>query len=245
MRRVTCPGLRRSGHPAPVQLAAWPVWALARGFRGVHAAGRASELFDRLRGLRGRLRGGLFLRGACRGRASELFDWLRGLPDAHELAHLCDVYTYTTIIAQCGSHQQLRKALELVAEMRGHGIQCNVHTYSALMNVCIKARLGPAWQRGLLISPSCLYLPEGPSAAAAAGPCSDARHAVLGLTGNSTLCWGSMLRGWACPDAFGVATTCVRRAERANVVTCDRRTSWSWRWTCTDSCCARAARPTW
>jgi pentatricopeptide repeat domain-containing protein 1 len=50
------------------------------------------------------------------------------------------VYTYTTIISQCGSHQQLRKALELVAEMRGHGIQCNVHTYSALMNVCIKAR---------------------------------------------------------------------------------------------------------
>ena len=76
-------------------------------------------------------------------RASELFDWLRGLPDAHELAHLCDVYTYTTIISQCGSHQQLRKALELVAEMRGHGIQCNVHTYSALMNVCIKARAPP------------------------------------------------------------------------------------------------------
>lgn len=71
-------------------------------------------------------------------RASELFDWLRGLPENHELAHLCDVYTYTTIISQCGSHQQLRKALELVAEMRGHGVMCNVHTYSALMNVCIK-----------------------------------------------------------------------------------------------------------
>ena len=51
---------------------------------------------------------------------------------------LCDVYTYTTLISQCGSHQQLRKALELVAEMRGRGIACNVHTYSALMNVCIK-----------------------------------------------------------------------------------------------------------
>ncbi|CAL8469671.1 g9212 [Coccomyxa elongata] len=72
-------------------------------------------------------------------RASELFDWLRSLPENHELAHLCDVYTYTTIISQCGSHQQLRKALELVAEMRGHGVVCNVHTYSALMNVCIKA----------------------------------------------------------------------------------------------------------
>lgn len=72
-------------------------------------------------------------------RAAELFDWLRGLPEGHELGHLCDVYTYTTIISQCGSHQQLRKALELVAEMRGRGIACNVHTYSALMNVCIKA----------------------------------------------------------------------------------------------------------
>ncbi len=71
-------------------------------------------------------------------REAELFDWLRGLAEGHELAHLCDVYTYTTLISQCGSHQQLRKALELVAEMRGRGISCNVHTYSALMNVCIK-----------------------------------------------------------------------------------------------------------
>lgn len=69
----------------------------------------------------------------------EVFDWLRGLEDGHELVCLCDVYTYTTMISQCGSHQQLRRALELVAEMRGRGIACNVHTYSALMNVCIKA----------------------------------------------------------------------------------------------------------
>lgn len=81
-------------------------------------------------------------------RAAELFDWLRGQTEGHELAHLCDVYTYTTIISQCGSHQQLRKALELVAEMRGRGISCNVHTYSALMNVCIKVRRieGSGWQ---------------------------------------------------------------------------------------------------
>ena len=46
--------------------------------------------------------------------------------------------TYTTMISQCGTQQQLRRALELVAEMRSRGIQCNVHTYSALMNVCIK-----------------------------------------------------------------------------------------------------------
>lgn len=69
----------------------------------------------------------------------EVFDWLRNLDDTHELTCLCDVYTYTTMISQCGSHQQLRRALELVAEMRGRGVACNVHTYSALMNVCIKA----------------------------------------------------------------------------------------------------------
>ncbi|KAK9831377.1 hypothetical protein WJX81_007406 [Elliptochloris bilobata] len=72
-------------------------------------------------------------------RAAELFDWLRQLPETHELAHLCDVYTYTTAISHCGSHQQLRKALEMIAEMRSRGIPRNVHTFSALMNVCIKA----------------------------------------------------------------------------------------------------------
>lgn len=72
-------------------------------------------------------------------RAVEIFDWLRNLGDSHELSRLCDVYTYTTMISQCGSHHQLRRALELVAEMRSKGISCNVHTYSALMNVCIKA----------------------------------------------------------------------------------------------------------
>lgn len=71
-------------------------------------------------------------------RAAELFDWLRSLPADHQLAKLADLYTYTTIISQCGGHQQLRRALELVAEMRGRGIEANIHTYSALMSVCVK-----------------------------------------------------------------------------------------------------------
>jgi len=45
---------------------------------------------------------------------------------------------YTTAINNAGQAQQLRRALELVGEMRTRGIPCNVHTYSALMNVCIK-----------------------------------------------------------------------------------------------------------
>lgn len=71
-------------------------------------------------------------------RSIEIFDWIRGLEESNDLYWLADVFTYTTMIAQCGSHQYLRRALELVAEMRSRGVQCNVHTYSALMNVCIK-----------------------------------------------------------------------------------------------------------
>ncbi len=73
-------------------------------------------------------------------RAFEIFDWLRQLPATHALAPLCDLYTYTTMIAQCGSAAQLSKALDYVAEMRARGVTCNVHTYSALMNVCMKVR---------------------------------------------------------------------------------------------------------
>lgn len=73
------------------------------------------------------------------GRASELFEWLRSLPSDHVLAGLCDVYTYTTIIAQCGTGAGLQSALILTAEMKERGIVMNCHAYSALMNVCIKA----------------------------------------------------------------------------------------------------------
>lgn len=74
----------------------------------------------------------------CASRAVELFDWLRNFEPGEELASLCDVYTYTTMVSLCGQQRQLRRGIQLVAEMRTRGIQCNVHTYSALMNVCIK-----------------------------------------------------------------------------------------------------------
>lgn len=63
----------------------------------------------------------------------------RGLEPDHELYALCDIFTYTTMISQCNSHHQLRRALELVAEMRSRAVPLNVHTYSALLNVCLKA----------------------------------------------------------------------------------------------------------
>ena len=42
------------------------------------------------------------------------------------------------VIALCGQRQALRRSLGLMAEMRSRNIAANVHTYSALMNVCIK-----------------------------------------------------------------------------------------------------------
>lgn len=82
------------------------------------------------------------LKDLCRkglsSRAVEIFEWLRKLEQSHELRPLCDVYTYTTMVSQCGSHQQLRNAMELMAEMKTRGIKCNVRTYTAFMNVCIK-----------------------------------------------------------------------------------------------------------
>ncbi|WIA09188.1 hypothetical protein OEZ85_008599 [Tetradesmus obliquus] len=72
-------------------------------------------------------------------RAVEIFDYLRTLEPEHELYSLADIFTYTTMISQCNSHHQLRRALELVAEMRSRAVPLNVHTYSALLNVCLKA----------------------------------------------------------------------------------------------------------
>jgi pentatricopeptide repeat protein len=40
--------------------------------------------------------------------------------------------------AQCTGPSQLRRALALVADMRARGIPLNTHTYSAILNVCIK-----------------------------------------------------------------------------------------------------------
>jgi hypothetical protein len=87
-------------------------------------------------------------------RAMEVFDWLKSLPQEHELYGLCDVYTFTTAISLMGPSQQLRRALELIGEMRARGLQCNVHTYSALMNVCIKVGAAASEYRGHPVAPA-------------------------------------------------------------------------------------------
>ncbi|WIA08874.1 hypothetical protein OEZ85_008295 [Tetradesmus obliquus] len=73
--------------------------------------------------------------------AFEIFDWLRSLNEQMhpEFAGLLDVFTYTTMIAQCTNHMHLPTALELVYEMRQRNVSPNTHTYSSMLNVCVKA----------------------------------------------------------------------------------------------------------
>jgi pentatricopeptide repeat protein len=59
-------------------------------------------------------------------RAWQLFDWVRSLPEGHALQGLCDSNTYTTMITLCGPWQQLRRALQLIADMRSRNIECGV-----------------------------------------------------------------------------------------------------------------------
>jgi pentatricopeptide repeat protein len=132
--------------PAAAPPAEYTVEGLSRGVLALKPAQgvlEAARLVEGLHALDSRAVAALLKELSKAGaphRAAELFDYLRSLPDGHELSALADLYTYTTVISQCGGHQHIRRALELVAEMRGRGIQCNVHTYSALMSVCVKCK---------------------------------------------------------------------------------------------------------
>lgn len=74
-------------------------------------------------------------------RSAQLFDWLAGLPAGHELAHLADVYSYTAAISNCVPRQELDRAMRLMAAMGDRGVERSVHTYTSVMNVCIKVHL--------------------------------------------------------------------------------------------------------
>ena len=56
---------------------------------------------------------------------------------------------------QCGSHQQLRRALELVAEMRARGIALNIHTYRSDGGLLATGHASPAQAWGRILPPVC------------------------------------------------------------------------------------------
>ncbi len=43
------------------------------------------------------------------------------------------------MISNCVAQQDMQRALSLSEQMRSKSLERNVHTYSALMNVCIKS----------------------------------------------------------------------------------------------------------
>jgi hypothetical protein len=77
-------------------MAAWPRGALLGPWRGWAPPARRAGCRSRHTA---RAPGSMQEPPRRRARAAELFDWLRQLPETHELAHLCDVYTYTTAIS--------------------------------------------------------------------------------------------------------------------------------------------------
>ena len=70
--------------------------------------------------------GRLLSSGAAACRAWQLFDWVRLLPACDELRRFCHSSTYVTMIALCGTWRQLRRALELVADMRSRDMECGL-----------------------------------------------------------------------------------------------------------------------
>ena len=46
------------------------------------------------------------------------------------MRRLCDSNTYTTMISLCGPWQQVRRALNLVADMRARSLECGVQVGS-------------------------------------------------------------------------------------------------------------------
>ncbi|GAX81604.1 hypothetical protein CEUSTIGMA_g9032.t1 [Chlamydomonas eustigma] len=68
--------------------------------------------------------------------AWELFGWMR-----QNMPASCDTFLYTAMISLCAANNAdgVELARQLCREMLERGIERNVHTYSALMNVLIKA----------------------------------------------------------------------------------------------------------
>ena len=79
------------------------------------------------------------------GTAWALFDWMKQQEEGSHIRGLCDVFLYTamitlssSLVGQQDNRRNLTRAFDLSREMVERGVERNVHTFSALMNVCIK-----------------------------------------------------------------------------------------------------------
>ena len=72
-------------------------------------------------------------------RAWQLFDWARGAPPGAPGAHLAAAPAYAAMVDACGGWQQLRQALDLVAEMRSRGLADGGGAAAALLRAALRA----------------------------------------------------------------------------------------------------------
>lgn len=71
--------------------------------------------------------------------ALDLLDTLQSMIGTHRLGHdLCDTFAFTAGISVCVHTQECQRAFRLLNQMKQRGVECSVHTYTALMNTCIK-----------------------------------------------------------------------------------------------------------
>eukprot|EP00891_Asterochloris_glomerata_P006084 jgi/Astpho2/6084/Aster-04031 len=138
-------------------------------------------------------------------RAFQLFDWLIALPEGHMCQGICDVYVYTAMISNCVAQQDMQRALSLSEQMRSKSLERNVHTYSALMNVCIKS--GQLQQGRQQCSPAA---PMADAAAGLTGVCCKGEHPAAALTDFHSLRTAPFYVHANClrPDRQGDASLC-------------------------------------
>ena len=85
----------------------------------------------------------LLAAGGAAFRAWQLFDWARHAPPASPAARLATAPAYVAMVDACGGWQQLRQALDLVAEMRSRGLADGGGAAAALLRAALRAGDAP------------------------------------------------------------------------------------------------------
>ena len=85
----------------------------------------------------------LLAAGGAAFRAWQLFDWARRAPPGTPPARLATAPAYVAMVDACGGWQQLRQALDLVAEMRSRGLADGGGAAAALLRAALRAGDAP------------------------------------------------------------------------------------------------------
>lgn len=73
-------------------------------------------------------------------RSVEIFDWLRSLAPSHDLAGLCDLYTYTTMISQVSHSARAISRILVWQEIRPQITRSDAFVGEKLVQTCGNVR---------------------------------------------------------------------------------------------------------